>query len=137
MSKEVQLYFINAHTHTHTHTRLCVCVYIYIYIYIYIIQCSKSERGNNSNQDKKNIQKRMLNLNNPGKELNVNKIHWANNFFLKNFKIYFNAFFCFFFFFFFFFFLNIYISCMHISLKVTDKDLVLRFFFCFLLVFSC
>ena len=46
------------------------------------IHSSKSCIGNNSNQANKEIFKsRILNLDIPGKELNVNKIHRANNFF--------------------------------------------------------
>ena len=58
---------------------------IYIYIYIYdIIQSSKFRIGNNSNQDKLKIFKnRILILNIPGKELNVNKIHRVNKIFFQ------------------------------------------------------
>ena len=48
-----------------------------------MIQSSKSGEGNNSNQDQWNIQKLNFNLNNPGEELKVNKVHRTNNFLFK------------------------------------------------------
>ena len=48
-----------------------------------MIQSTNSAIGSNYNQDEENIQKSNTRLDNSGKELNVHKIHRANNFYRK------------------------------------------------------
>ena len=56
------------------------CIYIYIYI---LYNPVNPELGIIPNWTNKIFKNRILNLNNPDKELNVNKIHRANDFLLK------------------------------------------------------
>ena len=61
-----------------------MCVYIYIYIYIYtVFNPVNLELGTIPSRTIKTIKIRILNLSNPGQELNANKIHRANYFFRK------------------------------------------------------
>ena len=57
---------------------------MYIYIYIILFSPVNPEKGIIPIRTNKIVKKRILNLDNPGKELHVNKIHRANNFLLKN-----------------------------------------------------
>ena len=65
----------NTHTHTHTH--------IYIYIYKILFNPVNAELGTIPSRSNKTFENRILNLNNPGQELNVNNIQCANNFLIK------------------------------------------------------
>ena len=56
---------------------------IYIYIYKILFSPVNPESEIIPISTNKIFKNRILNLNNPGKELNVNKIHRANNFLLK------------------------------------------------------
>ena len=69
---------------------MCICkymykyVYPYIYIYIYIsFNTVNPVKGIILIWTNQIFKSRILNLNNPGNELNINKIHGANIFFLK------------------------------------------------------
>ena len=62
----------------------CVYVYIYIYIYIYICVCNVLNPVNlKMGIIPSRTNNRILNLSNPGQELNVNKINRTNNILLK------------------------------------------------------
>ena len=59
-----------------------VCIYVCIHIYIILFNPVNPESGIIPIRTNKEIFKnRILYLNIPGKELNVNRIHWANKFF--------------------------------------------------------
>ena len=61
------------------------CKYIYIYIWD-IMKSNKSGVGIIPSRINKMFKNGILDLNNPGQELNVNKIHKANNFLFKFFN---------------------------------------------------
>ena len=79
VSRAIGEHYIYIYIYIYTHTCRCACVCIYKILFNTV----NLESGTIPTRTNKIFKNRILNLSNPSQELNVNKIHRANNFLIK------------------------------------------------------